>query len=404
MTDINIKKENYLQKIFFKKFLKKKFNLKFQKILRQIKSNIELEEVLNVLSSKYKFSFDKKDLKKFKIFKKIVIIGMGGSILGSQAIYNFLNTKIKKKIYFFDDIDERKILNFKKENNLKKTLFIIISKSGNTIETLSNFISMGVIKRDAKNIIIISEKKNNVLFSLSKKLNLFHIEHKHYIGGRYSVLSEVGIVPAIMMGLNILNLRKNIRVFLKKNELNFLRSSTLILANILFQKKINNLILLNYSPELERFLFWVQQLISESLGKNGKGFLPVISNVPKDHHSLLQLYLDGPKDKIFHIFSLEKNSQIKIFTKKIDQKISFLNNHKLHSIKIAQKNALIKSFKKNNIPFREFKIKRVNEQTLGELFSYFMLETIIVGELLNINPYNQPAVEDVKINTKQILS
>ena len=117
MTDINIKKENYLQKIFFKKFLKKKFNLKFQKILRQIKSNIELEEVLNVLSSKYKFSFDKKDLKKFKIFKKIVIIGMGGSILGSQAIYNFLNTKIKKKIYFFDDIDERKILNFKKENN-----------------------------------------------------------------------------------------------------------------------------------------------------------------------------------------------------------------------------------------------------------------------------------------------
>ena len=159
MTDINIKKENYLQKIFFKKFLKKKFNLKFQKILRQIKSNIELEEVLNVLSSKYKFSFDKKDLKKFKIFKKIVIIGMGGSILGSQAIYNFLNTKIKKKIYFFDDIDERKILNFKKENNLKKTLFIIISKSGNTIETLSNFISMGVIKRDAKNIIIISEKK-----------------------------------------------------------------------------------------------------------------------------------------------------------------------------------------------------------------------------------------------------
>ena len=404
MTDINIKKENHFQKIFFKKFLKKKFNLKFQKILRQIKSNIELEEVLNVLSSKYKFSFDKKDLKKFKIFKKIVIIGMGGSILGSQAIYNFLNTKIKKKIYFFDDIDERKILNFKKENNLKKTLFIIISKSGNTIETLSNFISMGVIKRDAKNIIIISEKKNNVLFSLSKKLNLFHIEHKHYIGGRYSVLSEVGIVPAIMMGLNILNLRKNIRVFLKKNELNFLRSSTLILANILFQKKINNLILLNYSPELERFLFWVQQLISESLGKNGKGFLPVISNVPKDHHSLLQLYLDGPKDKIFHIFSLEKNSQIKIFTKKIDQKISFLNNQKLHSIKIAQKNALIKSFKKNNIPFREFKIKRVNEQTLGELFSYFMLETIIVGELLNINPYNQPAVEDVKINTKQILS
>ena len=123
-------------------------------------------------------------------------------------------------------------------------------------------------------------------------------------------------------------------------------------------KKFNNLIFLNYSPELEKFLFWCQQLIAESLGKKNKGFLPVISNVPKDHHSLLQLYLDGPKDKLFYIFSLRKKKEKKIKIKKIKFIKFFLNKKKFNKIKNAQKNSLIKSFKKKNIPFREFKIKK----------------------------------------------
>ena len=122
---------------------------------------------------------------------------MGGSILGLEAINNFLEEKIKKNIYFLDDINDDQVLNIKKQINIKKTLFIIISKSGNTVETLSNTLVLNIIKKNAKNIILISERRNNSLFAISKKFNLYHIEHKEYIGGRYSVLSEVGIVQLI---------------------------------------------------------------------------------------------------------------------------------------------------------------------------------------------------------------
>ena len=204
------------------------------------------------------------------------------------------------------------------------------------------------------------------------------------------------------MGINILKLRSNIRnSIIKKNKI-FLKESSIKLACIMNSKKMNNFVFLNYSPELEKFLFWCQQLIAESLGKNNKGFLPIISNVPKDHHSLLQLYLDGPKDKIFNIFSIEKDSKKIIRTNNLGLK-RFLDKKKLSRVKFAQKNALIKSLIKKNIPFREFKLKKINEETLGQLFSYFIIETITIGKLLKINPYDQPAVEQVKIFTKQIL-
>ena len=163
------------------------------------------------------------------------------------------------------------------------------------------------------------------------------------------------------------------------------------------------MIFLNYSKELEKFLFWCQQLIAESLGKNGIGFLPMISNVPKDHHSLLQLYLDGPKDKIFHIFSIEDTAGRAVNLKNVDTRYSYLNKKTLPQIKNAQKKALIETLKKKNIPFREFKIKKFSEQTLGQLFTYFIFEIVIIARIANINPFNQPAVEQVKVKTKKIL-
>ena len=138
--------------------------------------------------------------------------------------------------------------------------------------------------------------------------------------------------------------------------------------------------------------------------KKNKGLLPIISNAPKDHHSLLQLYLDGPKDKLFYIFSCEKNSKEKIKINIEKSSKNFLNKEKLSKIKNAQKDALIKVFNEQNIPFREFKIKTINEEILGKLFSLFIVETIIIGKLLGINPYDQPAVEKVKNYTKQKLS
>ena len=311
--------------------------------------------------------------------------------------------KIKKKIHFFNNLDEGEIMNFKKKEKSTKTLFIIISKSGNTIETLSNTFALNIIKKNSKNIILISEKKNNLLYLLSKKYNLFYIEHNEHIGGRYSVLSEVGIIPAFLMGINIFKLRSKILDYLNNSNKSFLKDNVLKISNLMSSKKFNNLILLNYCPKLEKFLYWCQQLLAESLGKKNKGFLPLVSNAPKDHHSLLQLYLDGPKDKFFNIFSVEEKSKIKvnIYNKDIN---TFLNKKKISTIKNAQKNALVKTLIKKNIPYREFRLKKINEENIGKLFSLFIIETIIIGKLSKVNPFNQPAVEQVKAYTKNILS
>ena len=394
----NIKKKH------FKSSVSKQLSKKFNKIFLDINSDIKNKnKTLNVLDKKFQFNFKIKDLNKFKKFKTIAIVGMGGSILGAEAIYKFLEKKIKKRVYFFNDLDENILKEFKKKEIKSKVLFIIISKSGNTIETLSNTFLLNVINRNAKNIIIISEKKNNFLNSLSKKFNLFHIEHKKNIGGRYSVLSEVGIIPAYLMGVNIFKLRSNLLNYFKKINKLFIKNQTLKLTNIMNSKKINNLIFLNYSPELKNFLFWCQQLIAESLGKKNLGFLPVVSSAPKDHHSLLQLYLDGPKDKVFNIFSLNSKSSETIKVNHSHDSTNFLNKKKFGVVKNAQKNSLVKSFIKKGIPFREFKIKKINEEALGELFSLFIIETVIIGKLLNINPFDQPAVEEIKTNTKKFL-
>ena len=396
--------KNFIYKNIFtnksRENLSKNFNKVFGDVTRDISSPTK---TLNVLSQDFKINFNLRDLKKFKKFKNIAIIGMGGSILGAEAIYSFLEKKIKKKISFFKNLNIKKILEFKKKESLEKTLIFVISKSGNTIETLSNTFVLNIVKKNSKNIIIISEKKNNLLFNLSKKMNIFYIEHKSYIGGRYSVLSEVGLIPAYLMGVNIFKLRSKTLSFIKGKNKKFLKESSINLARLLNSKKINNLIFLNYVPELEKFLFWCQQLIAESLGKKGKGFLPIISNVPKDHHSLLQLYLDGPRDKLFYIFNFDERTKERINISKSVKIKHFLNYKKISRVKSAQKKALIEVFKIKKIPFREFKFKKINEETLSELFSYFILETVIVGKLAKINPFDQPAVEQVKTFTKNNL-
>mgnify|MGYP001456332897 CR=1 FL=1 len=396
--------KNNVHKKYLNSILNKKLNKKYSDILKDIFTNLDISEnTFCSFSKNFRLNFKLKDLNKFNKFQTVVLVGMGGSILGSEALYYFLQDKIKKNFLFINDINEDELRRLKANRDLKKILFIVISKSGNTVETLSNFFALNIIKKRSKNIIIISEKFNNSLYELSQKMKLFHIEHRNYIGGRYSVLSEAGMVPAYLMGINLKKFRCNILNHFKTNNKKFLKQSSIMLANLLKNNNINNLIFFNYVPKLDKFLYWSQQLIAESLGKSGKGFLPLVSTAPKDHHSLAQLYLDGPKDKIFYIFSEKISSSTKIRIKKMSKKIDFLSNKNLNQIKDAQKNAFIKVLKKNNIPFREFKILDNSEKTLGEFFSYFMLETAIVGKLSNINPFNQPAVEQIKINTKNIL-
>ena len=345
-------------------------------------------------NSKFEFKF-----KKFKKFKTILIIGMGGSILGAKAIYDFLKHKTKKNFIFIDNLDENYLKSIKKNNNLSKSLFIIISKSGNTTETISNtYFFKSFLK--SKNTIILTENKNSFLRNLAKEKKFNFLEHKKFIGGRYSVLSEVGMLPAYLMGFKVENFKKNLGKFIYNKKI------ILSSANLINKLKINNakiLVFFNYVPELNNFLYWSQQLFAESLGKNKKGFIPVISNAPKDHHSLLQLYLDGPKDKVFYIVSSSKRGNLKTKSDFFNDNVQYLRKKKYNNIKDSQKNAFLRVLKNKKIPFREINIQKFNEDTIGKLFLQFIMETIFLGKLINVNPFDQPAVEEVKVLTKKFL-
>jgi glucose-6-phosphate isomerase len=348
-------------------------------------------------NSNYSFNFQ--SIKKFNNFRTVIVIGMGGSILGTKAIYSFLKHKIKKKFVFIDNLDQDFLSKIKRECKLSKTLFLIVSKSGNTNETIINSSYFKFFFKKS-NIIILSENKNNILYKFAKSKGFDFIKHNSFIGGRYSVFSEVGMLPAYLMGLNPKNFKKNLPKFL--NSKKTLSNSIKQLLKIKI-KKFKVVILFNYVPELNDFLFWLQQLLAESLGKKKKGFIPVVSNAPKDHHSLLQLYLDGPKDKIFYVFSSKSKKNLKLNCNVFGKEMSFLNKKNYQDVKVSQKNAFIEILKKNRTPFREVVIKKFDENTLGKLFLLFIFETIALGKIMKTNPFDQPAVEKVKVLTKKFL-
>ena len=376
--------------IIFKNFKYSKKNLSLLKSLQSIIS--KNNQVLNSLSKKYNNNFKKKNMKKFKSFSNFRVIGMGGSSLGAQAIYDFLSHKIKKKFLFIDNLQNNK-------KNLKKAANLIISKSGNTLETIVN--TNILVKKSDKNIFI-TENKKNYLHILAEKMKSDIIHHNNFIGGRYSVLSEVGMVPAELMGLQS-NYFKQLNNLIKKKEfLNSLVSNVDSTLLYLKQKKFNSIII-NYDEKSESLFKWYQQLLAESLGKKKKGILPIVSNMPKDNHSVMQLYLDGFQNNFFTFFYVNENKSQKIINNKILPQQKILKNKKISDIIFAQKTATERVFDKKKIPFRSFEIKKRDEKTLGELFCFFILETILLGKALNVNPFDQPAVELIKKETKKIL-
>ena len=318
---------------------------------------------------------------------------MGGSSLGTQTIYDFLKHKIRKNFVFSDNIQSTLIKDKKKYTNL------IVSKSGNTIETIVN--TNILIKKNDKNIFI-TENNKNYLHNLAKKLKSEIIHHNNFIGGRYSVLSEVGMLPAELMGLSSVKFKQLNNLIKNKNYLNSLVANVEATLYYIKKKKFNSIII-NYDERSTNLFNWYQQLIAESLGKKQNGLLPIVSNMPKGNHSVMQLYLDGFKNNFYTFFFVNENNSTKIKTNFGDNKMSYLRNKNLNQIKLSQKLATENVFRKKNIPFRSFTILKRDEKTLGELFSFFILETILIGKMLNLNPYDQPAVELIKNETKKIL-
>jgi len=378
-------------------------NIKFQnfKISKFNKSNkfkndkwFKEIKLLDSLKENYKYSYSKSQIKKINKSKNFRLIGMGGSTLGAEAIYQFLNHKIKKNFIFINN------LNPKLKNNHKKikATNIIISKSGNTLETIAN---SNLLINGSKNIFI-TENKKSYLSNLANDLKAEIIEHKNFIGGRYSVLSEVGMLPAEIMGLNEKKFKRLNYLINNKNFLNELIKNVSATLKFVKEKKFNSIIL-NYDKNSENLFKWYQQLVAESLGKKSKGILPIISNMPSDNHSLLQLYLDGPKNNFFTFFYSQDTKSDKINYKWLQKTHSYLKDKSFSKIIYAQKSATEKVFYKKKLPFRSFKIIKRNEETLGELFCFFILETILLGRALKINPFDQPAVELIKKETKKML-
>jgi len=382
-----LKKDNFFQN-YSQNSKKNKENLKktkflFNSLLVDIKNN--KIPMLESYKKNYQFDFSRSLINKFSKYKNIVIIGMGGSILGSKSIYSFLKKKIKKKLFFFDNLDPSLLLKFKNIKNLKSLCFIVISKSGNTLETLTNLKNIFSKHLFKNKLVVITELKNSKLLDMGNKFNAEIIEHKSFIGGRYSVLSETGMFPASLMNLNLSKFKNLNKLIKNKNFIFSLINSTASIYT-LYQKGINNSVILNYDSRLNDLGFWHQQLVGESLGKKGKGINPIVSSCPKDHHSLLQLYLDGPKDKFFTFFSIKKKNM---------KKIDFIID--------AQCSATKNIFKQKKIPYRHFILKENDEGELGSVFTFFVLETILLSGLMDVNPYDQPAVEAIKEEIKKIL-
>ena len=381
--------------IEFKNFQLKKKNTKVKKIFNKLIKNYSdgNEEILSSLSKRYKYKFDFKKIKKIKAFKDFAIFGMGGSSLGAKAIYFFLKKKINKNFRFINNLD---LSNNSKTK--KKEFNIIISKSGNTLETLANFNS----EKIRNNCMFITEKKNSYLRTLGLKLKSELIEHNNFIGGRYSVLSETGMIPAFFMGLNPSKFKRLDNLISSNKFIHHLIAN--VSAIFLFhQRQKNNSIILNYDEGSINLFYWYQQLVAESLGKSSKGILPIVSQTPRDNHSVMQLYLDGFKKNFFTFFYVKEDNLKKIDNKTLLNSHYYLKNKKISDILYAQFRATQNIFLKKKISFRSFVIQNKDEKTLGELFAFFILETILLGKALNINPFTQPAVELIKNDTTKIL-
>ena len=380
--------------MIFKNFL----NIKNNKIIRKDLLNLLKDQPLlfETLKPTYKYSYSKKKISRYKKFSNIRIIGMGGSILGTEAIFNFLKKKIKKKITFVNNLDSN--AEYFQDKNIN--LNLIISKSGNTLETIAN--ANTLIKNKESNIVI-TEDKNSYLTNLAKKLKAEIFEHKNYIGGRYSVLSEVGMLPAELMGLNEAKFKQFNNLIKNKAFINNLINNVAATLNLIKGGKYTSIIL-NYDDRSENLFKWYQQLIAESLGKKSKGLLPIVSSMPKDNHSLMQLYLDGPKKSFYTFFNVSDNGVKKINNKGILASHKYLRNQSIEKIKQSQMLATEKVFTLKKIPYRSFRVLKRDEESLGKLFCFFILETILLGRALNVNPFDQPSVELIKKETKKILS
>ncbi|MDC0057611.1 hypothetical protein OAJ21_00265 [Pelagibacteraceae bacterium] len=380
-------------------------NLKIKKICNDLPA-------LNIVRDYDLLKFTIDQAKLFgKNKKKYVVFGTGGSNLGARALINtFINQS--DNILFFDNIDPLFFQNQILKIDIQSTGFIVISKSGTTPETISQLGSLINIANEKnilnilfENIMIITEFKESPLFNIAKKNKCLLLEHKNNIGGRYSVFSNVGMVPAILAGLDVKKIHQGVIKVINQN--NF--SDSLKFAQIFkFCKsnKFSSNVLITYSDGLYYFGKWYLQLWAESIGKKNRGVTPFHAIGTTVQHSQLQLYLDGPKDKFFTFIKCNyKNKGLTIDAEVMkSESVDYLVNKKMGDLMHAEQDATIDTFSLNDFKFREIFVDTIDEESIGKLMANSIIETIAACIYFDVDPFDQPAVEQGKMLTKKYLS
>lgn len=343
-------------------------------------------------------------LKKWsRSFAHYVVFGIGGSSLGGQALKSALARD--SSVTFCDNVDPVEFSEILKTLDLEKTGFLVISKSGETLETLCQMlIAISLYKRDEVkyHITAITENKRSSLSSICADYSINLISHPSDIGGRFSVLSPTGMVVANLMDLRCRKILEGAREAI--SDLNSLKTGTEFIASSYFNGISNNVIF-SYSERLYNFAFWIRQLFAESTGKEGNGITPIVAKGAVDQHSQLQLYLGGAADKNFTFFIENFNNDIEIpDCCKRCSGLAFLEGKSMCDVIIAEAKATAHALCEKNLPVRTFFIEYLDEKVMGYLFMHFMLQTLIVSDILHVNPFDQPHVERGKVLAKNIIN
>ncbi len=351
-------------------------------------------------------SFIKEKAKEIKsIFNYFVILGIGGSALGTSAVFQALGNVFQKNLFIADNIDPDMFNELLNNINLSETFFIIVSKSGSTSETiaqfliirkilLKNFGEIGYRKRCA----IITDPEKGPLRELASKEGILSFSVPPNVGGRFSVLSPVGLFPLAITGIDIdLLLEGALFITHQLEEKDIFKNRAYLFGaiNYLFAEKGKNIsVLMPYSSKLYGLADWFRQLWAESLGKNGKGSTPVKALGATDQHSQSQLYMEGPKDKLITFLKiLQFDTDMEIPNQEVDKSYEYLTGASLDTLINSELDATRVALAQRSVPNMTIQIDKLTPFTIGELIMFFEVATVFTGYLMDIDPFNQPGVE-----------
>lgn len=362
--------------------------------------------------------------------KDVVLLGAGGSSLGAQALAQFAGWRLpglspfgtgakEVRFHFFDNLDPFTLQEALKELNFKTTRVLAVSKSGGTPETvLQLLVTIEAMQKagadPGKCIVVLTEpdKGRNAIRQIAQKNGMMILDHDPGVGGRYSVLSNVGMLPAIMFGLDPQALRRGAAEVLSPvlqgapaREVAPAMGAAAIHA-VNAASPLSAVVMMPYSDRLRLFSAWFAQLWAESLGKQGKGAQPVAAAGPVDQHSQMQLFLDGPSDKLLTVISVSAQGEGPRVPKRYsrDPLIGYLAGRTAGDLVSCQSRATAQTFIRNGRPVRAIAFDTLDDRAFGALLMHFMLETIVSGLMMDIDPFDQPAVEQGKALTREYLA